>query len=254
MIVGAQTYTTHVYMKSELDIARSLQKIADIGYKTVQISGIGKIEPRKLRQICDDLGLQIVLTHNGEDRFLYDVDTLIEEHDILGCKYIGIGGLPERYRGGAPEWVEYFVEDFKEPARKIAAAGKLFMYHNHNFEFEKVGGKLLIDILMDGFTKEEMGFTLDTYWVQAGGADICDWIEKLDGRLPCVHLKDMSVHGMTPIMAPVLEGNLPFEKILKLLEKQGSTEYLLVEQDICEESPFACLKKSYDNLVKLGYK
>ena len=44
--------------------------------------------------------------------------------------------MPDKYR--TPEWAANFAEDFKEPARKIAAAGKLLMYHNHNFEFRKV--------------------------------------------------------------------------------------------------------------------
>ena len=37
---------------------------------------------------------------------------------------------------------------------------------------------------MDDMAPEEMGFTLDTYWVQAGGADVCEWLERLKGRLP----------------------------------------------------------------------
>ena len=36
-----------------------------------------------------------------------------------------------------------------------------------------------------------MGFTLDLYWVQFGGADPISEIRRLSGRLECVHLKDM---------------------------------------------------------------
>ena len=83
-----------------------------------------------------------------------------------------------------------------------------------------------------------------------GGADVCDWIEKLADRIPCVHLKDMAVKGWEPIMAPVGEGNLPWEKILATLEKCGKTKYLLVEQDDCYGAdPFECLAMSYRNLA-----
>ena len=44
-----------------------------------------------------------------------------------------------------------------------------------------------------------------------------------------------------------------FKAILKTLEGTNC-EYILVEQDICRESPFVCLKKSYDNVAALGYK
>ena len=127
------------------------------------------------------------------------------------------------------------------------------MYHNHNLEFQKFGGKLVLETLMESFAPDELGFTLDTYWVQMGGGDVCEWIQRLQDRIPCVHLKDLSVRGMEPIMAPVGEGNLPWEKILRTLEQAGKTKYLLVEQDICEGSPFDCLETSYRNLNAMGY-
>ena len=57
---------------------------------------------------------------------------------------------------------------------------------------------------------------------------------------------------MTSFMAPVMEGNLNFPGILKALE-ETSCEYLLVEQDTCQGSPFDCLETSYRNLKNTGY-
>ncbi len=259
MKTGAQLYTVRAYTQNEKDFAFSMKEIAKMGYKTVQISAIGReLSPRRVREICDDNGLQIVLTHSDGNRILYDTQRLIEEHDILGCDYIGLGAMPDKYRTG--EWISHFVDDFMEPARKIAAAGKLFMYHNHNFEFQKVSvsGRekpiRLIEYLMENFSAKEMGFTLDTYWVAAAGGDVCWWIERLKDRIPCVHLKDMQVEGFEQRMAPVMEGNLNFDGILKALE--GSCcRYLLVEQDDCYgASPFDCLKASYDHLAAAGYR
>jgi sugar phosphate isomerase/epimerase len=132
-------------------------------------------------------------------------------------------------------------------------AGMLFMYHNHNFEFEKSDGKYYMERLMEEFTPAELGFTLDTYWLQAAGTDVCQWIERLKDRIPCVHLKDMAILRHEAVMAPVMEGNMNFTKILETL-KNTNCEYLLVEQDVCQESPFECLKKSYQNLAALGYR
>lgn len=250
MISGAQLYTIRQYIQTEKDIERSMKRIAEIGYKIVQISAIGKIAPERLREICDENGLKIVLTHTNADRILFDTEAVIKEHDIMGCDYIGIGSMPEKYR--MPDWIDMFGEDYREPARKIAAAGKLFMYHNHDFEFAKIGGKNMLEHLMEQFTAEEMGFTLDTFWVQAGGADVCQWIANLSGRLPTVHLKDMAISGRERKMAPIGEGNLNWPAIFAAFEKAG-TKYMLVEQDTCEGSPFAALKSSYDFLAKAGY-
>lgn len=249
MTLGAQLFTLREYTQTAKDLDYSLGRVAEIGYKTVQISAIGPIPAETVRALCDKHGLQIVLTHTDPNRILNDTEAVIREHEIMGCDYIGIGMMPQKYR--SPEWLWHFAEDYREPARKIAAAGKLLMYHNHNLEFQKFGGKLIMETLMESFSRSELGFTLDTYWVQMGGGDSCDWLTKLCGRTPCVHLKDMAVRGMEPIMAPVLEGNLDFGKILKTAEELG-VKHLLVEQDICEGSPFDCLKRSFENIKALG--
>lgn len=261
MKTGAQLYTVRAYTQNERDFACTIGKIAEMGYQTVQLSAIGKeLKPERIREICDRAGLEIVLTHSDVNRILYDTDRLIAEHDILGCRYIGLGAMPDKYR--TPEWLWHFAEDFKEPAQKIAAAGKLLMYHNHNFEFRKFAAqgapeaapdKRMIEYLTEWFSAQELGFTLDTYWVQAAGADVCQWIRILKDRIPCVHLKDMEMTENGPVMAPVMEGNLNFPGILKELEN-SCCEYLLVEQDVCRTSPFDCLKTSYDNLAAAGYR
>ncbi len=261
MKTGAQLYTVRAYTQKERDFECTVEKIAQMGYKTVQLSAIGKdLKPERIREICDRAGLGIVLTHSDVDRILYDTEELIREHDILGCRYIGLGAMPEKYR--TPEWLYHFKTDFEEPAKKIADAGKLFMYHNHDFEFRKFAAegapdgaedKRMIEYLADWFSPEEMGFTLDTFWVQAAGGDVCHWIRQLKDRIPCVHLKDMEMTKEGRVMAPVMEGNINFPSILQELEG-SSCEYLLVEQDICQVSPFTCLQMSYDNLAGLGYR
>ena len=89
--------------------------------------------------------------------------------------------------------------------------------------------------------------------MQAAGADVCAWLEILRERIACVHLKDMAVHGFTQVMAPVMEGNMNFDAILDKITALGTVEYLLVEQDVCEGSPFDCLQTSYNNLKARGF-
>lgn len=108
--------------------------------------------------------------------------------------------------------------------------------------------------LADGFSAEEMGFTLDTYWVQFGGASPEDWIRRLKGRVPCIHLKDLAIVSGVQKMAVIGEGNINFDRVISAAEDSG-TEYLLVEQDDCNgEDPFECLKRSYANLSSMGLK
>lgn len=253
MLIGAQTYTVREYTQNEQDFRQAMKRIADIGYKSVQLSAIGPIAPEILREVCDQNGLRIVLTHTNPDRMLSDTEGVIRDHDIMGCRYIGVGMMPERYRSA--EGVHQFVKDYLPAARKMADSGKLLMYHNHHLEWQKVDGKRnMMDVLLEGFAPELMGVTLDTYWVQAAGADIGDTIDSMQDRIPCVHLKDMAVEGFETRMAVVGEGNIPFDRILRQLKGLGKTEHILVEQDRCYgEDPFECLRRSFNYLKELGY-
>lgn len=253
MVLGAQSYTVRAFTQTERDFRVAMQRISAIGYTSVQLSAIGPMDVKTVRRICDEYGLAIVLTHTNPERILTDVDAVVREHDILGCDYIGIGSMPDRYR--SEDWIGRFAIDYKEPAQKIRDAGKLLMYHNHNFEWERLpGGRTMMDVLLESMPADIMGITLDTYWVQAAGADICAFIERVSDRIPCVHLKDMAVKGFEQRMAAVGEGNIDFPKILVLLTKLNKTAHILVEQDNCYgDSPFACLKRSYDYVKGLGY-
>lgn len=78
MKTGAQLYTVRAYTQTEADFALTIGKIAEIGYKTVQISAIGHIRPETVREICDQKGVEIVLTHSDVNRILNDTDNLIQ--------------------------------------------------------------------------------------------------------------------------------------------------------------------------------
>lgn len=252
MKTGAQLYTVRLFTQTAADFRETMRRIAEIGYDTVQLSAVGsEITPQIARETADEMGLKIVLTHSDINRIRKDTSQLIRDHEVMGCRYIGIGSMPEKYRN--PDWIRRFVSDFKEPARMIKEAGMRLMYHNHAFEFEKTEGRYLIEELLEGFAPDELGITLDTYWVHTAGGDVCQWIERLADRIPCVHLKDRGIVNGQEVMAPVMEGNMNFPAVLKTLEKTDC-EYALVEQDTCLENPFVCLEKSYRNLTKLGYR
>ena len=83
MKTGAQLYTIKSYTQNVKDFACSMKKIAEMGYKTVQISAVGKdLKPEQIREICDANGLEIALTHSDPNRILYDTEALIKEHGM----------------------------------------------------------------------------------------------------------------------------------------------------------------------------
>lgn len=249
MEIGAQFYTIRDYCRNLDDFSESMKKVADIGYQYVQISGTCAYEPQWLKEQLDKNGLRCVLTHIPADKLIHQPQQVAKDHEIFGCDHVGLGyfGFDET---NADCTLEAFTKQYRPTAKMLKEHGKYFMYHNHDKEFRKIGDKLILDHLKDIFPADEMGFTLDTYWIQVGGGDPAQWIEKLAGRVPCIHLKDYA-YGTK--MAVVGEGNLNFDRIFQMAQKAG-TRYMLVEQDDCYgESPFECLKRSYQNLKSFGF-
>ena len=66
--IAAQLYTLREYLKTPEDIARTLPKVAALGYRAVQLSALGPIDTRELKQILDREGLTVCATHVSFDR------------------------------------------------------------------------------------------------------------------------------------------------------------------------------------------
>ena len=250
MKIGAQFYTLRDNCTTLEGLSESLKRVADIGYSVVQLSGVCPYEPEWVKEELDKNGLKCVLTHWKTDELLSDPVSVVNKHKAFGCNNIGIGCMP----GWPNEENTYkFIEDFKKPAQILVENGSKLFYHNHHGEFIRCAdGEMVFDKLINAFTPDELSFTLDTYWVQMGGGDTNEWLEKLKGRVECIHLKDLEMVGMEQRMAPIGQGSMNFEKIVKSAEAAG-TKYALVEQDNCYgRDPFECLKQSYEYLKSLG--
>jgi len=253
MKIGAQLYTVREFTKTLEGFEETLKRVADIGYTSVQVSGTCAFEAEWLAEKLKIIGLTCDLTHIAYPRIINETEQVIKEHKIFGCKYIGLGMMPNISKQNTKETWEAFVNAALPAAKKMKEAGCYFMYHNHAVEYQEVDGEICMDYLKKAFAPDEMGFTLDTHWVKAGGYDPVEQLISLKGRIPCIHLKDLiTMEDGTKRFAPVGSGELDFEKIIQAAIDSGA-EYAFVEQDNCYgEDPFECLKKSYEYLKSLG--
>ena len=136
--------------------------------------------------------------------------------------------------------------------------GFKFFYHNHQFEFHKYGEQTVLDYMAE--YAPYINFTLDTYWLQYGGVSVIEYVEKLKGRIDCVHLKDYIIdmnkndegkRPLAPCFAPVGDGVMNFKTIVpKMLE--AGTKYFIVEQDNAAKLPdtLGQVNRSIDYLKK----
>lgn len=257
MIIGAQLYTVRNFCKTTDDLAETLKKVADIGYTDVQLSGVCDYDAGWMAEQLKANGLRASITHFDYKRVVGDTANTIVHHKTMHTPYIGIGSIPNFKKNGSRfEDVDAYIAEITPVVKQIHEAGLKFMYHNHNMEFiRNEKGQNVIEYMCERFAPEEYGITLDTYWVQAGGADPAQWLRNLKGRVNCVHFKDMVYCGADAAvrMAPIGWGNMNYAAILQACV-DSDVEVAYIEQDHCyDEDPFYCLKKSYDFLTAQGF-
>jgi len=246
--IAAQLYTLREFTKTPQNIDNTMKRLSKTGYEAVQVSGMGAIDPKELKKIVDEYGLRICITHTPYDRIINDFDNVVREHKLWNCEYVGLGSMPPEFERNSDGY-KTFAQAISKIAKKYNNEGLKFAYHNHNFEFEKYNGITGMDILFRESDPEAFGFELDTYWIQAGGADPVEWIYKVKGRMGVVHLKDMAIVNREQVFAEIGEGNMNWNNIIKACEKTG-VEWYAIEQDECRRDPFESLDMSFRFLVK----
>lgn len=248
MNVAAQLYTLREFLKTPEDIGQTLKKVKAMGYNAVQASGIGPVYPQVLKQLADEAGVKICATHISPDRLKNDLDAVVQDHKAWDCRYVGLGSMPEQFRSSKEGFLA-FAKEFNEISKRIFDKGLKFIYHNHKFEFEKFDGTTGLDLLLENTDPETFGFEIDTYWVQAGGANPVEWVKKVEGRMEVVHLKDMAISKDQQMFAEIGEGNLNWRAIIDAC-RETKVQWYAVEQDICQRDPFDSLQMSFTYLKK----
>ncbi|MGJ3242314.1 MAG: sugar phosphate isomerase/epimerase family protein [Opitutales bacterium] len=253
MQIGAQLYTLREYTKTRDDLEKTFEKLAAMGFRSVQISALGPIPVDEVAETLGNHGLTCAATHMGWNKFEEDLDAVIATHKAWGCVHTAIGGAPQDRYLVQDGW-KAFAGDLAPIAEKLAAEGMDFSYHNHDWEFRHFDGKPWLEHLYATCPPEHLKAELDLHWVTRGGGDPAAWVRKLGNRQPVVHVKDFVVsEKREPQFAPVGHGNMNWDAILPACEEVG-VETLLIEQDDCYgEDPFACLEKSYRFLRDCGH-
>lgn len=249
MKLGAQFFTLRERNKTPEGLYNSFKEVKKIGYQVVQMSAICQIEAERLKSFSDEFDLPITCTHSAFDRIIGDTDALIKEHITYGCPVIGIGSMPNEYRGSI-EGARAFMEKVREPMKKIEAAGLRFAYHNHEFEFVDLGGVCSYDLLMEELPT--LNFILDTYWFKYANRSYLDYIKLMGNeRLTNVHFKDMKTEPQGEI-CPCGVGTIDFAPVVKLCDDL-KIPYALVEQDNAPKlgDEFEQLETSFNNLKHL---
>lgn len=185
--IAVQVYS--VRNEAAADLRGTLTQIKAMGYDGVEFAGLYDHEPAEVRALCDELGLVPISAHVGIDHYVKDFAGTINTYAAIGCRYVAIPHLSSARRPGGEQWSDT-VEMIKSIGTALKEKGISLLYHNHDFEFVRLGDEYGLDQLYRLITPDLLGTELDTCWVKVAGEDPAAYIRKYAGRSPIVHLKD----------------------------------------------------------------
>jgi sugar phosphate isomerase/epimerase len=260
--IGLQLYTIRDAMG--IDVPGSLKKVSEAGYKYVELASYGNrkfynYEPAEFKKLVNGLGMKILSSHASVDArgiTIDDAKKMAEDHAKLGVKYCMQPWIVEEARKTIASY-QKMVADWNMVGKIMKESGIQFGYHNHNFEFDTVEGKVpFYDIMMVELDKDLVTMELDLFWTTKAGQNPVDIFNKYPGRFQVFHMKDMftkqapifTTNGVSDF-APVGSGLIDFKTILAA-KKIAGMKYMIVEQDFTKVgTPFDAIKTSITNLT-----
>jgi sugar phosphate isomerase/epimerase len=244
--IGLQLYTVRKAMQT--DVEGTLARVAATGYQEVEFAGYFGKSPAEVRAMLDRHGLSAPAVHVGSiapDQWRASLDAAA----TIGHRYVVVPWIPAEERATLDGW-KRVAENYNRIGTEARAAGLQFAYHNHDFEFVPVEGRVPFDVLLESTDPQLVQLEIDLYWITKGGQDPFRYFQRWPGRIPLVHVKD-SVGPPDHKMVDVGAGKIDFKKIFARREQAGIRHYF-VEHDEPPD-PFGSIRASYEYLKRLEF-
>ena len=218
--------------------AETFERIAAAGYDGVEFAGLS--DPVETARHMEAAGLLAAGAHVDADEIRADPDGVTGDLATLGVPYVVVPYLDDDHFADAAAVAETatMLDDL------ASAVEKPLLYHNHTHEFVPVGTATAFDRLIEETT---VGIELDVGWVQAAGRDPVPLLETLSGRVPVVHVKDVTADGEPTGLG---EGVVDLGAVVDAARAAG-TEWLVFEHDDPTD-PMAAMETAADVLSTLA--
>ena len=227
------------------DFEGTLAQVAKIGYREVEFVGLFNRPAKQVRVILDRQGLTSPSGHTSLQGVTDTLDRTLADAQALGQQYVIVPWLAAEFQ--SLDGFRRAAEVLNRAGERIRAAGLRLGYHNHAFEFQRVGlGSMGYDLLLRYTDPELVCMELDLYWIRRGGQDPADYFRRHPERFHLVHVKDMARDGA---MVDVGRGTTRWPELLGTARRAG-VRHFLVEHDNPPD-PMAFARASYRYLSAL---
>jgi len=246
--VALEYYTIRGKFKLPEDFALVSKKVKEMGYDGYEC-GAWQAAPIIVKELGVKTGLKCVCVSADYNTLLTGAEKLAGECLEAGVNHVMCPWFGEK---GKPRDFALTGKELSKAGKILAEKGITLMYHNHNFEFTKIKGKLGLDILYEESDSRYLKAELDTYWLAAGGLNPVKYIQKMKGRIGMAHLKDMRGGECIPLYAEIGEGNLAWNEIIPAFKEAGVTTFIVEQDETYERDSLESARISRENLKKYG--
>ena len=246
MDISVQLYTLRD--ETEKDFGRVLTEVGKMGYAGVEVADWPPFSDEEFGRRLREAGLKLMGAHVSLDEQESNMEAKAARLRELGCPRMAIPWMPPDRLD--KENLDSTAVRFNELIKRADACGFELAYHNHGFEFADNKFERLAEKCPD------LKWELDMFWVSFAGRDPLQMMKEQAGRIQLLHIKDM-VPGQTEVKPeihnpPILEGCVDIAGILKMGDEQR-IPWAVVEMDYPGPDPLEAVRRSRENLRKIGY-
>jgi len=243
--IGLQLFTVRDALQEDFD--GTLARVAAIGYREVEFAGYFGRSAQEVRASLLRTQLVAPAAHIPLDAIGGGWEGVIDNALAIGHRYLVVASI-----AGVTDIDGYrrIAERFNHAGEVARKAGLRFAYHNHDFEFAKLAGKLPYDVLLEATDPQYVCFEMDLYWITKGGQNPLTYFARWPGRIQMVHVKDAAAAAPYRMM-DVGAGVIDWAAVLGRGTEAG-VRHFFVEHDEASD-PFASIAASYAYLRNLRF-
>lgn len=185
--IGLQLYSLREQFKT--DVEGTLKTIHQWGITDIEGGGTYGMEMDDFQKLLEKYNLKVRSVGASFEDLRDNPEAVIEKAKEFDAKYVMCAWIPHKGDEFTIEDTQKAIEVFNAAGKKMGEQGITLAYHAHGYEFRPYKDGTLFDHMAEN--ARHFDFEMDVYWVQHGGADPMELLNRYPDKFVLMHLKDM---------------------------------------------------------------
>jgi len=208
---------------------KAIEMCSPPGYKEYGFGALASMKGAEMRRRIHAAGLVCQSCHFGFRELKDSLDERVAWAHELGLKQMIVATFSLHKNSTLNDWFSA-VDDMNKLGERAHKAGIQLGFHNHDFEFAKIEGKLIYDEIMAKFDPKVIKMQFQVAEARLG-YQAADIFEKYPGRFISMHLSDWSSQDPNSKEVPLGKGIVDWKRLLAAAPKAGIKNYF-VEMEV----------------------